>query len=98
MVDALSPWGDRHLIPFGPLGEPLTAFCRADATVISYADMEYPSPVRVTNSDWFKLLICLVFLRSSLKHNLTSSCTGLPSCALVKKYMTSEFAEALTPL
>ncbi|GKF36871.1 hypothetical protein Tco_0113629, partial [Tanacetum coccineum] len=38
------------------------------------------------------------FLRSSPKHNLTSSCDGSPSCALVKKYMTSEFAEALTPL
>ncbi|GJU21522.1 putative reverse transcriptase domain-containing protein [Tanacetum coccineum] len=39
----------------------------------------------------------LAFLRSSPKHNLTSS-YGSPSCALVKKYMTSEFAEALTPL
>ncbi|GKC12577.1 probable tetraacyldisaccharide 4'-kinase, mitochondrial isoform X2 [Tanacetum coccineum] len=39
MVNALSPWGDRHLIPFGPLGEPLTAFYRVDAAVISHADM-----------------------------------------------------------
>ncbi|GJZ39942.1 retrovirus-related pol polyprotein from transposon TNT 1-94 [Tanacetum coccineum] len=38
------------------------------------------------------------FLRSSPKHNLTSSCNGSPSCALVKKYTISEFAEALTPL
>ncbi|GKB58052.1 zinc finger, CCHC-type containing protein [Tanacetum coccineum] len=38
------------------------------------------------------------FLRSSPKHNLTSSCNGLPSCALVNEYVTSEFAEALTPL
>ncbi|GJR91156.1 hypothetical protein Tco_0215167 [Tanacetum coccineum] len=36
--------------------------------------------------------------RSSPKHNLTSSCNGSPSRALVKKYMISEFAEALTPL
>ncbi|GJY38712.1 hypothetical protein Tco_0425076 [Tanacetum coccineum] len=36
--------------------------------------------------------------RSSPKHNLTSSCNGSPSCALVKKYTISEFAEALTPL
>ncbi|GKB51279.1 hypothetical protein Tco_0902032 [Tanacetum coccineum] len=41
-------------------------------------------------------VIKLAFLRSSPKHNLTSS-YGSPSCALVKKYMTSEFAEALTP-
>ncbi|GKE69359.1 putative reverse transcriptase domain-containing protein, partial [Tanacetum coccineum] len=40
----------------------------------------------------------IAFLRSSLKHNLTSSCSGSPSCALVKKYMMSEFTEALTPL
>ncbi|GJW35369.1 hypothetical protein Tco_0058289 [Tanacetum coccineum] len=39
-----------------------------------------------------------LFLRSSPKHNLTSSYNGSPSCALVKKYMISEFAEALTPL
>ncbi|GKA95592.1 hypothetical protein Tco_0817630 [Tanacetum coccineum] len=38
------------------------------------------------------------FLRSSPKHNLTSSCNGSPSCALVKKYTISDFAEALTPL
>ncbi|GJR04810.1 hypothetical protein Tco_0527794 [Tanacetum coccineum] len=36
----------------------------------------------------------LSYLESSPKHNLTSSCNGSPSCALVKKYMTSEFAEA----
>ncbi|GKD71209.1 hypothetical protein Tco_1325299, partial [Tanacetum coccineum] len=38
------------------------------------------------------------FLRSLPKHNLTSSCNGSPSCALVNEYLTSEFAEALTPL
>ncbi|GJZ12823.1 hypothetical protein Tco_0548053 [Tanacetum coccineum] len=38
------------------------------------------------------------FLRSSSKHNLSSSSNLLPSCALVKKNMISEFAEALTPL
>ncbi|GJR88643.1 hypothetical protein Tco_0212654 [Tanacetum coccineum] len=38
------------------------------------------------------------FLRSSSKHNLSSSSNLLPSCALVKKNMITEFAEALTPL
>ncbi|GJW63950.1 hypothetical protein Tco_0115834 [Tanacetum coccineum] len=38
------------------------------------------------------------FLRSLPKHNLTSSCNNSPSCALVNEYLTSEFAEALTPL
>ncbi|GJY35521.1 hypothetical protein Tco_0420899 [Tanacetum coccineum] len=38
------------------------------------------------------------FMRSSAKSNLSSSCNVLPSCALVKKYTISEFAEALTPL
>ncbi|GKD22592.1 hypothetical protein Tco_1224295 [Tanacetum coccineum] len=40
----------------------------------------------------------LSFLRSSAKLNLSSSSNLLPSCALVKKNMISEFAEALTPL
>nr|GEW53839.1 probable tetraacyldisaccharide 4'-kinase, mitochondrial isoform X2 [Tanacetum cinerariifolium] len=39
MVNALSPWGNHHLIPFGPLREPLTAFSRVDAAVIHHADM-----------------------------------------------------------
>ncbi|GKC59831.1 reverse transcriptase domain-containing protein [Tanacetum coccineum] len=38
------------------------------------------------------------FLRSSAKLNLSSSSNLLPSCALVKKNMISEFAKALTPL
>ncbi|GKB88721.1 hypothetical protein Tco_0960993 [Tanacetum coccineum] len=38
------------------------------------------------------------FLRSSAKLNLLSSSNLLSSCALVKKNMKSEFAEALTPL
>ncbi|GJZ70537.1 hypothetical protein Tco_0634087 [Tanacetum coccineum] len=40
----------------------------------------------------------LSFLRSSAKLNLSSSSNLLPSCALVKKNMISEFAEALTRL
>ncbi|GJV43159.1 GOS9-like protein [Tanacetum coccineum] len=44
------------------------------------------------------LTVILSFLRSLPKHNLTSSCNKSPSCALVNEYLTSEFAEALTPL
>ncbi|GJS87661.1 hypothetical protein Tco_0770297 [Tanacetum coccineum] len=44
------------------------------------------------------LLYIQAFLRSSAKLNLSSSSNLLPSCALVKKNMISEFAEALTPL
>lgn len=39
MVNALSPWGNHRLLPFGPLREPLTSFSRADAVVIHHADM-----------------------------------------------------------
>ncbi|KAJ9551354.1 hypothetical protein OSB04_015399 [Centaurea solstitialis] len=39
MVNALSPWGNHQLLPFGPLREPLTSFSRADAVVIHHADM-----------------------------------------------------------
>ncbi|GKB99444.1 putative reverse transcriptase domain-containing protein [Tanacetum coccineum] len=42
--------------------------------------------------------VVTAFLRSSAKLNLSSSSNLLPSCALVKKNMISEFAEALTPL
>ncbi|GKF08373.1 hypothetical protein Tco_0042597 [Tanacetum coccineum] len=39
-----------------------------------------------------------LLLRSSAKLNLSSSSNLFPSCALVKKNMISEFAEALAPL
>ncbi|KAI7731023.1 hypothetical protein M8C21_017417 [Ambrosia artemisiifolia] len=39
MVNALAPFGNHHLLPYGPLREPLTSFCRADAAVIHHADM-----------------------------------------------------------
>ncbi|GJR84145.1 hypothetical protein Tco_0154930 [Tanacetum coccineum] len=54
-----------------------------------------------TRSNFMKDLVCpnlKAFLRSSAKLNLSSSSNLLPSCALVKKNMISEFAEALTPL
>ncbi|KAL8195566.1 hypothetical protein R6Q57_025969 [Mikania cordata] len=39
MVNALSPLGNHHLLPYGPLREPLSSFNRVDAAVIHHADM-----------------------------------------------------------
>ncbi|GJV47352.1 reverse transcriptase domain-containing protein [Tanacetum coccineum] len=53
---------------------------------------------KFTSHFWKSLNKALAFLRSSAKLNLSSSSNLLPSCALVKKNMITEFAEALTPL
>lgn len=39
MVNALRPWGNRQLLPVGPLREPLTALRRADIVVVHHADL-----------------------------------------------------------
>ncbi|XP_051136041.1 probable tetraacyldisaccharide 4'-kinase, mitochondrial [Andrographis paniculata] len=39
MVNALMPWGNHHLLPLGPLREPLTALGRANIVVIHHADL-----------------------------------------------------------
>ncbi|KAL6880375.1 hypothetical protein ACP4OV_011940 [Aristida adscensionis] len=39
MVNGLSPWGNAHLIPRGPMREPLRAIGRADIVVIHHADL-----------------------------------------------------------
>ncbi|KAE8125531.1 hypothetical protein FH972_020325 [Carpinus fangiana] len=39
MVNGLMLWGNRQLLPLGPLREPLTALRRADAAVIHHADL-----------------------------------------------------------
>ncbi|KAL5735905.1 hypothetical protein ACOSQ2_030693 [Xanthoceras sorbifolium] len=39
MVNGLMPWGNRQLLPLGPLREPLMALGRADAAVIHNADL-----------------------------------------------------------
>ncbi|KAK3199716.1 hypothetical protein Dsin_023131 [Dipteronia sinensis] len=39
MVNGLMPWGNRRLLPLGPLREPLTALKKADAAVIHNADL-----------------------------------------------------------
>lgn len=41
MVNGLVLWGCCHLLPLGPLREPLTALKRADVAVIHHADMVY---------------------------------------------------------
>lgn len=57
MVNGLMPWGNRHLLPLGPLREPLTELNRADVVVIHHADL-----VCKTNS----LQFLLFFLDYSL--------------------------------
>ncbi|KAM0952233.1 putative tetraacyldisaccharide 4'-kinase [Dioscorea sansibarensis] len=39
MVNGLMPWGNNHLIPRGPLREPLTALTRADVVVVHHAGL-----------------------------------------------------------
>ncbi|MED6224635.1 hypothetical protein PIB30_086050 [Stylosanthes scabra] len=39
MVNGLTLWGNLHLLPLGPLREPLTALKRADIVVIHHADL-----------------------------------------------------------
>ncbi|OVA07816.1 Tetraacyldisaccharide 4'-kinase [Macleaya cordata] len=39
MVNGVMPWGNSHLLPLGPLREPLTALKRADVAVIHHADL-----------------------------------------------------------
>lgn len=41
MVNGLTLWGNCHLIPRGPLREPLNALRRADVVVVHQADMVY---------------------------------------------------------
>lgn len=39
MVNGLMPWGNRKLLPLGPLREPLMALKRADVAVVHHADL-----------------------------------------------------------
>lgn len=41
MINGLTLWGNCHLIPRGPLREPLNALRRADAAVLHHADLVY---------------------------------------------------------
>lgn len=39
MVNGMMPWGNRNLLPLGPLREPLTALSRANIVVVHHADL-----------------------------------------------------------
>jgi tetraacyldisaccharide-1-P 4'-kinase len=39
MVNGLTPWGNTHFVPRGPMREPLSALTRADIVVIHHADL-----------------------------------------------------------
>ncbi|KAF0931493.1 hypothetical protein E2562_004614 [Oryza meyeriana var. granulata] len=39
MINGLTPWGNTHLIPRGPMREPLTALTRAHIVVIHHANL-----------------------------------------------------------
>ncbi|KAL7583097.1 hypothetical protein Lser_V15G45143 [Lactuca serriola] len=54
MVNALSPWGNCHLLPFGPLREPLTSFSRANAAVIHHSDLVSDQNLSVIKSTILK--------------------------------------------
>ncbi|XP_050109245.1 probable tetraacyldisaccharide 4'-kinase, mitochondrial isoform X2 [Malus sylvestris] len=49
MINGLTLWGNCHLIPRGPLREPLNALRRADAVVLHHADLV--SEQRLTDID-----------------------------------------------
>ncbi|KAL7103443.1 hypothetical protein ACP275_08G179300 [Erythranthe tilingii] len=50
MVNALMPWGNRHLLPLGPLREPFTALNRADIIVIHHADLVHENDIEALES------------------------------------------------
>ncbi|KAL8046362.1 hypothetical protein ABFX02_08G172800 [Erythranthe guttata] len=50
MVNALMPWGNRHLLPLGPLREPFTALNRADIMVIHHADLVQEKDIEALES------------------------------------------------
>lgn len=39
MVNGMMPWGNKQLLPLGPLREPLIALSRADIVIIHHADL-----------------------------------------------------------
>ncbi|KAI3496949.1 hypothetical protein L1887_39327 [Cichorium endivia] len=54
MVNALSPWGNYQLLPFGPLREPLTSLSRAHAAVIHHSDLVSDHSLSVIKSTILK--------------------------------------------
>lgn len=39
MLNGLNPWGNGHLVPLGPLREPLVALERVDIAVVHHVDL-----------------------------------------------------------
>lgn len=62
MVNGLAAWGNKWLLPLGPLREPLSALKRADLAVIHHADMviDRCSCFNGGNAFFFQLGICLI--------------------------------------
>lgn len=54
MINGLTLWGNCHLIPRGPLREPLNALRRADAAVLHHADLVYKLTFISRLKKWFK--------------------------------------------
>uniref|UniRef100_A0A0D9WUI6 tetraacyldisaccharide 4'-kinase n=1 Tax=Leersia perrieri TaxID=77586 RepID=A0A0D9WUI6_9ORYZ len=50
MVNALTPWGNTHLIPRGPMREPLTAITRAHIVVIHHAHLVSEAQLKTITS------------------------------------------------
>ncbi|XP_020093192.1 probable tetraacyldisaccharide 4'-kinase, mitochondrial isoform X2 [Ananas comosus] len=50
MVNSMMPWGNSHLIPRGPLREPLSALGRADILVIHHADLVSDMQLKIIES------------------------------------------------
>ncbi|KAL8505543.1 hypothetical protein ACS0TY_016693 [Phlomoides rotata] len=55
MVNALMPWGNRQLLPLGPLREPLTALSRADILVIHHSNLVQDKDIDAIESTVQKL-------------------------------------------
>lgn len=87
MVNGLCPWGNHHLLPLGPLREPLTALGRANIAVIHNADL-----VSVL---WFSFLFSFVYfvaLWSTMHVSISYSCSSdAREFALVERYGELEF-------
>ncbi|MCD7452121.1 hypothetical protein HAX54_015038 [Datura stramonium] len=66
MVNAMIPWGNRQLIPLGPLREPLTALTRANIVVIHHADLVSEKDVEATASEIRKVKSSLPIFLSRL--------------------------------
>ncbi|XP_074370062.1 putative tetraacyldisaccharide 4'-kinase, mitochondrial isoform X2 [Apium graveolens] len=47
MVNGMMPWGNRKLLPLGPLREPLTALTRANIVVVHHADLMLEQEIEV---------------------------------------------------